>query len=599
MEAASAQNDMKAVSDYSQQIHRLRMGEDSGVLSPTAASIRMQAITKEWATRYPHLTADFKKLYAGAGAGGGGAGSDIKLEQDPQLAARLQLLKEAELEGVSVAEILRRKRNAQSAIDEKQLTDMKASLGLNAQPEAERFVNAIAATAADAAWTELYGAAREGKVDKDFWAASVSRGRDRFASQLREYFYQLEKQSGVQFDSTWKKSVVDMAVAPLNDIIEKAQGMDSNDKLKRLAEVEMSQRQNRSEQVLEKMFGSKLYPIANLTKDPYAFFESVQKVLDAQRTKTGKALQDQIATMDAKTRALVRFVGTDAFRQTSEENLKGVMEQGATGAIPADPVLTKAMTSQAAQVIKSPHIAPEQKENLGEYLVKEDPNVVNTNEDVRTLLQTSEGFRARTDRILTQSIEAAGNDMDPPDFDALSFGDKEAEAGPMGAQSPTAELSPSAEADQTGGMYSYPAVARQSVAEAQKLADRLNQYYMAQIAGGATVEEAHTKTGKLLGGVIASRTQSAQRPTRAQQQEAAGKPVLSKEDTADGLHNAVVTAVQTGKIKPALASRLLRELSSEEDDPAIVEMKDGIFQDSITGAMIEIKNGVLRVVKLN
>lgn len=599
MGLASTQNDMKAVTEYSQQIHRLRMGEDSGVLSPTAASIRLQYITKEWATRYPHLTADFKKLYASAGAGGGGAGSDIKLEEDPELKANNQLIYEAGIEGISVGMLLARKRATALAADAKNATEIKAQLGQDAQPDIERFSIQLSNVARNAAWDGLYSELRAGTIDKDQWIISLGRGRDALVAGLRTYITGLEADNGVQFNADWKKSIYAAAAEPLDNVIEAAKQTDSTDKLKRLAEAEMAMRQNRSESVLEKMFPGPLYPIANLTKDPLAFMESVDRILLAQKDKTGMILQTEIAKFDSKTRGLLRFVGTEAFRKMSEENLGGIMTNGEAHEASPEPVFQKATVAQVDQLLMNPNTPPEQAANLAAYKLKNDPASALDNNRVRQLLQTDEGFRSRAERIMTQGIEAAAYNMDPADFDAINFGESDEKTAPMGAKSTSPELAPGEEADQTGGMYSYPAIARKQTAEAQVMADRLNEYYRTKIASGATVEEARTETGRLLVSAINSRTESAQRPTKAQQREAEDKQVFSKEDTNDGLHNAVVTAVQTGKIKPALASRLLRELSSEEDDPAIVEMKDGIFQDSITGAMIEIKNGVLRVVKLN
>lgn len=163
--------DRSVFNDYAKQLERLNAGQVQGVLSPSAAQIRLNELARSYISRYPHLAPEVRQLLA-ASAGNFGGGDSGKQDEDPLARARDKFLEDARANQASPQawrnhlDIQRFASDAKAAVDEKmaqgtlQLPDITAALNHGVQSKVSSLIIAFNSEVANGTFDKVNNTAQ-------------------------------------------------------------------------------------------------------------------------------------------------------------------------------------------------------------------------------------------------------------------------------------------------------------------------------------------------------------------------------------------------------------------------------------------------------
>ena len=610
---AGLRNDGKAVAAYEAQMHKLRSGELNGVMSPTSASVRLQSLTKEYVTRYPHLSEEFKKLYnaGAAGLGGSSGSSGGGADADPTWKAVAGIREEAVARDVSDAEILRRRRE-EDAVAALELEIKKSTLlGTKAEPQLEQIFGVQADRTVAAAWDVLRKQFSAGELNKGDWAVGIGQAFSEYEVQFNREIAAYERDTGGRVDPKWREAQLAKVKGQFDGLLAAAEKADSADNMGRIAGAHITARTNLTQGELLKLLGGPVgYALAD-KPEVMALLDKWGTIIKFQKgNPVEQELISNLLESDPAAAAIYLAMSKQGFTDFSGRYMGSAILNGTEYAPPQDPVLRGAVGAQLGQMLRTPGMEPEQYDSIALAYVKNDPSKV-TDPVVASRMRSNPKLATNVLSSVSARVEAAGAELDPHEFPLIDPAGGKGETPAAGVANDK-DTEKGGYLDPTGDFFNPRMVAEQAP-NVVRFTDSLNTYYKGLVASGLSPAEAKEKVKVKYTEVFEDRKESATRLAR-QEAEAAVAAVAPKSDTdrTASLADAITQAASgyapgdradspTGKpsISAALASRLLREISSDGDDPSITEMSDGVFQDALTGTLIEIKNGAVRVVKLN
>lgn len=602
---ASSRNDKAAMTEYMTQLEKLRRGEMSGIMSPTASSLRIQMLTKEWANRYPHLASQFKAIYNEQGAGGYGGSADA---EDPIQKGMNEVLQESMQTGKTVAEIWEQRDLADEVEVLRNRLEIKKLQGENIKPELERVANATMRAALMDLPNALITEARAGNLDGTNWAVQLENAKVILGGKLEDIFAEHERK-GVVLGREWKDSVVQQQMKVIDGMISAAKSADSSDKAARLAKNANEVRGSELEKFLIEMYG---YNGAIMVKYPAAV-ELAKDLITAQRalSKGGgsRALFEELADSDPRAAGVAALLGNGTLERLVLRNLGFTLSGGAENKEgnpdPLDglsPLARRTVASSLERVVQKPGLQPEDYSGLVVRMAAEIPDKLAKNAAALSHVRNIPGLREKVMQVFANTLVGVADQMDAADFDYLQMSG----AGPD--QKPVETTAPKEGVVTQDSGFSYPASAyvnpiatsNSELSTAEKLATLLNSYYEVLVNGGLGPDEAKQQVGKGLASVIQMRTEQGQRPTRAQTAEAEQKNLVDAQKDENALEQAtslVISAVQAGKLPAKLASEFLKEFQGV-DSPKLDRLEPGVYRDKATGVLWSIaKDGLMSRVE--
>lgn len=137
--ATADPKDKQAIASYYDQLSRLRRGETQGALSPSAASARINNLTKSYLSRYPQNATKIRQIHSGV-MNDVGQVSGFTGGTDPDMAAIEDLTKVATTKGWSVQEEVAY-RNSQATADVQKLDfEARSRAGVATQGDVQKNV---------------------------------------------------------------------------------------------------------------------------------------------------------------------------------------------------------------------------------------------------------------------------------------------------------------------------------------------------------------------------------------------------------------------------------------------------------------------------
>lgn len=602
---ASSRNDKAAMTEYMTQLEKLRRGEMSGIMSPTASSLRIQMLTKEWANRYPHLASQFKAIYNEQGVGGYGGGAE---EEDPIQKGMNDVLQESMKTGKTVAEIWEQKELADEVEVLTNRLKIKQLQGENTKPELERVANATLRAAIMDIPNALTQEARAGNLDGANWAIQLENAKVVLGGKLEDIFAEHER-TGVVLGREWKDSVIQQQMKVMDGLISAAKAADSSDKAARLAKNAQEVRGSELEKFLIEMYG---YNGAIMVKYPAAV-ELAKDLITAQRalSKSGgsKALFEALADSDPRAAGVAALLGDGVLERLVLRNLGFVLSGGAENKegnpdplAGLSPLARRTVVGSLERAVQKPGMQPEDYAGMVVRMASEIPDKLASNQAALSHIRNIPGLRDKVMQVFANTLTGMADQMDPADFDDIEM----AGSGASGAPVQTKNKEMEQEAGMMAGTgseaaaFAYPARAVSETDATSQMAALLNSYYSVLVNGGLSPEEAKQQVGKGLSAVIQMRVEQGQRPTRAQAAEAEQKNLVDAQKGENELEQAtslVISAVQAGKLPAKLASEFLKEFQGV-DSPKLDRLEPGVYRDKATGVLWSIaKDGLMSRVE--
>lgn len=593
---ASSRNDKEAMANYIGQLEKLRRAESSGVMSPTASSLRLQMLTKEWANRYPHLATKFKTLYNEAASGGYGGKS---APEDPVQKGIDEVLQESFRTGRSVADIWEDRRIADTDARLTHQINIKMKMGDDVKPELENqatnFVTALVKKAREGMIAE----AKAGNLDGANWTIQLGEARDFAKKELMNKFAEIEK-NGVILGREWKDGVLNSTLKAFDDLAAAAQRADSSDRAGRMADNMTKVTAAGLDQELVRSFG---YRGALVVKYPN-LSQFLAKAVAAQQalSKPGgkKALWEAVAAEDPETAGIAAWLGDGNLTKLVIDNL-GFTLNSADPQKPGEqptqdplehysPRVRRIATANLLSALRQPGMSPEDYSAIVVRAANESPDLLAKDATALSMITNIPNLREKVNQTFANWVVGISNEMDPADFDLIQMSGAGQPGNVVQTKDAPTNAAVQAAADASVAAFGYPAKALDTVLAADpanKMASLLNTYYEVMVGSGMAPEEAKQQVGKQLAGVIQMRTESAQRPTQAQQAEADKQKVIDAQSSVDSLEKAgdmVIKAIQEGKMPAKLGAEFLRIFNTGSSQ-VLDKLEPGIYRDKKTGIL--------------
>lgn len=332
LQGLSSAEDKATVTQYLQQLSRLRNGETQGTLSPQAAAARINSLTKAYINRNPGLALKFRQIHNGlmedVHAVSGSTGQEI----DPDMEAINDISKTAIAKGISVPEEMNFRRNKAIADAQDQTINARKNLGILTQADLSNSVLSKAGMFYADLIPKMVNASKNPEFQGMNWFTELSAAKAKMIQDTNIALQQAQLNGKLTFDSEYQKNLVAQVMAPMDQLIAIAEKVDNpktkaaaSDALRRIAEdFDIAN--------LRKQLG----PMATLLKgtdDLWNYIGDVDKVAKQLQSGQEPALRN-LAQYDPKVRLIMDHldqVGWKQFATNAANNVDTKAPQVQTG----------------------------------------------------------------------------------------------------------------------------------------------------------------------------------------------------------------------------------------------------------------------------
>ena len=232
---ASSVADKEHLAEYQAELTKLRNGEKQGYISPSAAQLQLQILSRTRQNRYPHLADQFRKLAEQSITGV----KDIMAaqeQQDPDVAAAYDIIKEAAKKNQTPHEYLEDISAARIVEHSKQRLEEAKLVGTNLEGPTQALVMDFANESINKVMGAILAAGRTGTLIKEDEVAKLMGLKSNLSTTISAMILKQEMDTGGKFSPEFKNSLKSQLDAALDPLVTMAQSMDTKDKQMRFLE---------------------------------------------------------------------------------------------------------------------------------------------------------------------------------------------------------------------------------------------------------------------------------------------------------------------------------------------------------------------------